>query len=195
MCNVPPRSRPTAWWKMETAEGIDRNWFLQTLESKQKTVRGLARHLDIDPSAASRMLAGKRKMKMEEASRIALFLGVSVSEVLSHAGVAIDLDGQPTRILLAAIIDERGYLKKLSEPKPLPQSVIDRAQAAIKSHNGKVIAAQIRASSGALSVWDDAVVLFGHTDSVEPAAIGTLSICRIKDGSQVFAKVERAQDR
>lgn len=172
---------------------IDRDWFIQKLDEGRKSVRGLARHMDIDASAVSRMLSGQRRMKMEEASMIALFLGVQVREVLSHAGVAVDLDGQPTRVLLAATIDEKGRLKRLTDPRPLPQSVIDRAQAAIGSNNGKVLAAQVRATSGPLALMDDAVVLFDHTDTVEPAAIGALAICRLKDGEQIMAKVERAR--
>lgn len=40
---------------------------------------------------------------------------------------------------------------------------------------------------------DDAVVLFGHTEGVERAAIGTLSICRSHKGEQIIAKIERAR--
>lgn len=175
------------------SQTIDRDWFLQQLEEKQKSVRGLARHLDIDASAVSRMLSGQRRMKMEEANRIAVFLGAPIKEVLAHAGVAIDLDGQPTRILLAATIDEDGHLHRLSDPRPLPQAVIEKAQAAIGKRNGKVIAAQIRASAGPLAFMDDAVVLFCATDVVEPSAIGSLSICRTKKGEQFFGRVDRAR--
>ena len=178
--------------KMEK-QVIDRDWFFQKLEENRKSVRGLARHLEVDASAVSRMLSGKRKMKMEEANQIALFLGAPVSEVLKHAGVAVDLDGQPTRILLAATIDEKGYIHRLTEPKPLPQGVIDRAQAAIGSRNRKVIAAQIRAPSGPLAVMDDAVVLFAPSEGVDPAAIGVLAICRAKEGEQFLGRVERAR--
>jgi hypothetical protein len=173
---------------------IDKDWFLQKLEVGGKSVRGLARHLEVDPSAVSRMLSGQRRMKMEEATSIALFLGASVAEVLSHAGVAVDLDGLPTQVLLAATINETGALERLKEPRPLPQSVIDRAQAAVsKIGNGKVLAAQVRAASGCFALWDDAVVLFNHTDHVENAAIGFLSICRSRDGGQILAKLERAR--
>lgn len=175
------------------SQTIDKDWFFQQLEEKNKSVRGLARHLEIDASAVSRMLNGQRRMKMEEANRIAVFLGAPIKEVLAHAGVAIDLDGQPTRILLAATIDEEGYLHRLNDPRPLPQSVIERAQAAIGKRNSKVIAAQIRAEKGPLAVMDDAVVLFVATDIVEPAAIGALSICRTKKGEQFFGRVERAR--
>lgn len=175
------------------SQTIDRDWFLQQLEEKHKSVRGLARHLDLDASAVSRMFAGQRRMKMEEANRIAVFLGAPIREVLAHAGVAIDLDGQPTRILLAATIDEDGHLHRLNDPRPLPQAVIERAQAAIGKRNSKVIAAQIRASKGPLSVMDDAVVLFAATDIVEPSAIGALAIYRTKKGEQYFGRVERAR--
>ena len=173
---------------------VDKKWFFQKLDERQKSVRGLARHLSIDPSAASRMLSGTRRMKMEEANEIALFLGVSLSDVLNHAGVSIERDGTPTRILLAAIINETGSVERLKEPRPLPQAVIDRAKAAVRDLvEGQVIAAQVRAASGPLSIWDDAVILFSHTDEVETAAIGVLSICRTRGGEQIMAKVERAR--
>lgn len=150
--------------------------------------------MELDASAVSRMLSGQRKMQMDEAHSIARFLNAPLTEVIRHAGVARDLDGMPTRILLAATIDERGIVDRLLDSKPLPQDFIDRALAAISgTGNGKVIAAQIRASTGPLAMWDDAVVLFGHTDRVENDAIGSLAICRKMDGEQVFVKVERAR--
>ena len=131
---------------------------------------------------------------MEEATLIARFLGAPVSEVLKHAGVAMDLDGLPTRILLASTIDEKGLVERIIHPTPLPQSVINRAKAAITIHgNAAVIAAQIRAANGPLAPWDDAVVLFSYTENVEPAAIGALSVCRLLDGSHIIAKIERAR--
>lgn len=131
---------------------------------------------------------------MDEASAIASFLSVPVKEVLKHAGVAVDLDGQPTRILLAATINEQGQIERLDDPRPLPQNIIDRAQAAISAHgNSSIVAAQIRALSGPLALLDDAVVLFRHTDEVEASAIGALAICRSYKGDQIIAKIERAR--
>lgn len=172
---------------------IDKDWFLDRLADKRESLRGMARHMGLDASAVSRMLSGKRRMRMDEANQIALFLGQPVSEVLKHAGVAIDLDGQPTRILLAATIDERGYLQRLSEPRPLPMSVIEKAQAAIRQTNGQAIAAQIRATTGPLAVFDDAVVLFEATEIVEPSAIGGLAVCRDREGNQVMCRLERCR--
>lgn len=132
---------------------------------------------------------------MDEAKQIAEFLRVSVAEVMKHAGVSVDLDGMPTRVMLTSIIGEDGFLERLKEPRILPQSIIDKAQAAIsKVGNGKVIAAQVRASTGPLAIWDDAVVLFRPTEIVEHDAIGTLSICRVRDnGKQGLMRLSRAR--
>ncbi len=181
--------------QMTSEDGkVDKKWFLNRLQEQKKSVRGLARHLEIDASAASRMLSGQRKMQIEEAHSIARFLNAPVSEVMRHAGVAKDIDGLPTRILLAALIDENGKVQRLQDPKPLPQSVIERLHAAIAGEgNGKIIAAQVRASKGPLALWDDAVILFGPTDQVDLDAIGSLSICRKMDGEQLLVRVERAR--
>lgn len=132
---------------------------------------------------------------MEEATSIARFLGAPVSEILANAGVSTDLDGAPSRVVLAAIITETGAIERLTEPRPLPQNVLDRAHAAISQSNtnGRIIAAQVRATSGPLSLFDDAVVLFSHTENVDSAAIGELSICRLMSGKQMLAKIERAR--
>lgn len=120
---------------------------------------------------------------MDEANSIASFLGVHVKDVLKHAGVAIDLDGQPTRILLVAIIKDDCWMEMLKEPRPLPQTIIDRASSAIAgAGNGKIIAAQVRASKGQLALFDDAVMLFKHTDKFDPASVGALSIVRGREG-------------
>ncbi len=157
-------------------------------------MRDLAKHIDVDPSAVSRIFAGHRQMKIDEATEIARFLGAPVNEVLKHAGIQVETEAIPTRILLAATINENGVIERLKEPKPLPQSILDRADAAvITSGNERIIAAQVRAATGPLAVFDDAVVLFEYTDSVEVSAIGTLSVCRTDDGEQMLAKIERAR--
>lgn len=173
---------------------VDSEWFREKIMDRNTSMRKIAEHLDMDVSQISRTFAGTRRMQMDEAQKIALFLHLPVSEVISHAGLGVDLDGVVSRVALAAIIDEKGSLKRLADSRPLPQSIIDRAEAAIGHEpRRRVVAAQIRASSGPLCIWDDAVVLFEATATVEPAAIGSLSICRGRDGEQILAKVERAR--
>lgn len=174
---------------------VDKAWFLSRLEDQRLSVRGLARQMGIEASAVSRMFSGQRKMQMDEAKQIAHFLRVPVAEVMRHAGVSIDLDGLPTRIMLAATIDQTGQLERMKEPRPLPQAIIEKVQAAIsRAGNGQIIAAQIRATTGPLAIWDDAVVLFKPTEVVEHDAIGTLAICRTRDGGkQSLVRLTRAR--
>ena len=114
-----------------TQETIDKEWFFSRLEEQKLSVRKLAKELGIDASAVSRTFSGQRKMQIDEAKQIAHFLRVSVFDVLKHAGISIDIDGMPIRIMLAAIIGEDGRMERMKEPSPLPQSVIEKAQAAI----------------------------------------------------------------
>lgn len=172
---------------------IDKDWFMQQLQDQKKSVRGMARFMDLDASAVSRMLSGERRMKTEEAAQIARFLGSPLKEVLSHAGVAVDLDGAPTRVILASVVSASGNIERLMEARPLPQAFIDRAQAALRGRNASAIAAQVRADDGPLAIWDDAVLLFGATETVEHDAIGSLSVCRLLSGEQILARIERAR--
>ena len=63
---------------------IDSAWFYQQLEKEGLSLRGMARALGLDPSAASRMLRGERKMSAEEQDGIAVYLGVSLPEVAAR---------------------------------------------------------------------------------------------------------------
>lgn len=63
---------------------IDSAWFYQQLEKEGLSLRGMARALGLDPSAASRMLRGERKMSAEEQDGIAAYLGISLSEVAAR---------------------------------------------------------------------------------------------------------------
>lgn len=172
---------------------IDGDWFHNRLDGRGQSLRALARHLGKDASAVSRTFSGKRKMTMEEAAEIAAFLGVPVTEVMHHAGITRD-EGLGPKILLSAVIGEDGEVRSLAEPQPLPQAVLDKAQLSIgASRNRQIIAAQVRASSGALSIWDDAVLLFAPADGIEPGAIGALSICGLAGGRQILARLDRAR--
>ena len=52
---------------------IDTAWFHQRLDARSQSVRRLARYLNIDASAASRMLRGERKMSADEQDQVAAF--------------------------------------------------------------------------------------------------------------------------
>ncbi len=173
---------------------IDGGWFFDRLDDRGQSLRALSRFLGKDASAISRTFSGKRRMTMEEAVEIASFIGVPVTEVMQHAGITRDGEELGAKILLSATIGEDGEVRPLAEPQPLPQPVLDKARLAIGAARSRtVIAAQVRATGGPLSIWDDTVLLFAPGDSVEPGAIGVLSICGLRDGRHMLGKLERAR--
>lgn len=171
---------------------IDREWFATQLDKKRASIADLARHLGVDPSAASRIFSGGRKMKMDEAVSIARFIGASVEDVLRHAGIQVD-NSLPRSFAVEAMIDEAGLMTALVEPRALPPSVSARAQAAANDDNLRLVAAQVHAVKGALSIWDDAVVVFARPDAAEPVAVGVLSIVALRDGVMMMAHVQKAR--
>lgn len=68
---------------------INTQWFVDTLNDKQMSQRGLAKHLGCDPSSVHRLLTGKRPMRLDEAEQLSTLLGKTVGEVLGHAGVPL----------------------------------------------------------------------------------------------------------
>jgi transcriptional regulator with XRE-family HTH domain len=68
---------------------IDSAWFFQRLAAKGTSLRDLARFMQLDPSAVSRMLNGERKMSADEQDQIAAFLNVPVHSVAAHRRVSI----------------------------------------------------------------------------------------------------------
>lgn len=68
---------------------IDSAWFHEQLARKSASLRDLARFMELDPSAVSRMLNGERKMSAEEQDDIAAFLGATLQDVAAHRRGAI----------------------------------------------------------------------------------------------------------
>lgn len=137
------------------------------------------------------MLNGMRKMKRQEADKVARFLGQPVEEVIRRAG--LDITSEPMPIQLAATISDQGRLVEIA-PRDLPPQLLARAQASLSmDHRGRMTAAQVRAEKGPLALWDDAVVLFQQSDAIEPAAVGVLSIAKLRDGVTMLGHLERAR--
>lgn len=69
---------------------IDAAWFRSKLTQKNRSQRALAKHLALDPGAITLMFGGKRRMQMDEAKKIAVFLGEQLTDVLRAAGMPIE---------------------------------------------------------------------------------------------------------
>ncbi|CAN7361335.1 helix-turn-helix domain-containing protein [Neorhizobium sp. LjRoot104] len=63
---------------------IDSAWFHEKLAEKGSSLRDMARFMELDPSAVSRMLSGERKMSADEQDQISAFLGIDLDEIAAH---------------------------------------------------------------------------------------------------------------
>lgn len=66
---------------------VDKIWFQDRIRDRKLSQRRLAFLMDMDPAAMSLMLSGRRRMSTEETNIMARHLGVSVQEVMEHAGI------------------------------------------------------------------------------------------------------------
>lgn len=74
---------------------MDAAWFQDVLDRTGVSQADLARHLQLAPSAISRMFKGERQMKLAEAVQIAALLGVTQDDVLRHADTATRIADVP----------------------------------------------------------------------------------------------------
>lgn len=70
---------------------VDTRWFQNRLADRRISQRKLATVLNLDPSAVSLMLRGKRQMSAAEAAEVSRVLDVDVEEVLRHAGISMGM--------------------------------------------------------------------------------------------------------
>jgi transcriptional regulator with XRE-family HTH domain len=171
-----------------TQDKVDGDWFRQQLARVGKSQNALGAHLGIAGSQSSRLFNGTRKMKFEEVPKIARFLGVTVEDVLKHAGLPVN-DKTAKPMMATQFVGPDGKLIH-TEPVELSADLINRAREAVPyDRQSQVNAALIRAPKGALAIWDDALVLYEDFGTAPPA-MGVLSIAKLRDGVQIMGHVE-----
>jgi transcriptional regulator with XRE-family HTH domain len=164
---------------MSTQPGntVNADWFKQQLEQRRLSQRKLARFLELDPSAITLTLNGKRRMQLDEASRIATFLGVPVEEVLKNAGLSLE-QNQPRLVALYGAIDSGNQVEVFEDrttveaPPILPSNVV---AVVVMNHD---------------SLIHRALAYFLLEDTINPGAIGRLAIARLRDGRMFFSRIE-----
>ncbi|MEI5681311.1 MULTISPECIES: helix-turn-helix domain-containing protein [unclassified Mesorhizobium] len=70
---------------------VDKAWFDRRMKEKNLSLRTVAKLMDVDPSALSRVFNGKRRIQVDEIGKIATILNESKSAVLAH----IEVGGAP----------------------------------------------------------------------------------------------------
>lgn len=157
-------------------------WFRDRLAERAISVRKLAKLLDLDPSAASLTLRGMRKMTLKEANHIATLLGVSVTEVIRQAGIAVAEDVQGVKLL--GTVDAKSMVQKLkdsavklvSAPSDVP-------------HDGFVL--QVRAAQSREDGW---LLIVGAAVGEPDVMVDRLCVVTLKDSKRVVGVLRRGYE-
>lgn len=120
---------------------INKRWFLDRLAERKQSQRALARYMELDASAITHVLNGKRRMQLPEAEVIARFIAVPVDEVLRHAGINLKHSGNITCPLVGTV-DSLGIVHSvtgLQVAAPLASMSALQVQAGMSSLDGMLI--------------------------------------------------------
>lgn len=166
---------------------VDTKWFRDRIADQRMSQRGLARHLGLDAAAVSLMLRGKREMKIAEAAAIASLLGVPADEVMQHAGVSIASNG--TSVPISLYMDASAELHSQGQGQTVPHPGGDLPTA--------IIAIQCRTAGTDLDHMDGWLMFTSNQmdGSIQPEAVGRLSMVRLRNGVICVAKVARGLKR
>jgi transcriptional regulator with XRE-family HTH domain len=141
---------------------MDTNWFREALRRAGSSQADLARHLDLPPSAVSRMVKGDRQMKLQEAVQIATFLDISAEELLRRAGS----DAGPSSAEPARPGRPPGRERPLLQPPPSRDQIPIRDGAGRTSSNEEPIGYTPRPAN--LAGVRDAYALYMLGESLAP---------------------------
>lgn len=162
---------------------MNAEWFQQQLALKRLSQRLLARYLGLDPSAITLMFKGKRRMQLDEAARIAEFIGAPIEDVLSNAGLV--LEGiRSKRINIVGHIEHNNRLVEdevSTQDTFIVPSNIPEGTVGIRVLN-------------TLSPLHRAVLYFRKENIVDAGSIGRLSIVTLPNGEAYLAYVDRGTE-
>ena len=161
------------------AHKVNTKWFRERLAEREMSVRRLAKHLELDPSAVSLMLRGRRTMTADEANRISGLLTIPVTEVLAQAGVQIEEDARSMSI--RASIDGHSVLH------PITAKIARRASAPRDVPAGG-LALQVRAAELLQDGW---VLFTGAFDTRVQAMFDRLAVLELRGAGRVVGTVKR----
>jgi hypothetical protein len=160
---------------------INRRYFDGLLADRKLSLRGLAREMDMSHSQLSLALSGQRKFQTDELVKISDIFAEPITRVMENAGVRA---GSGRRVSVIGAVRGDGtvelYGKDIIERVTVPEELPD-----------SVVAVQYRTAGSPIEWLDGAVSFFREPYDVDPAAIGRLAFCKIKDGPAVITGVRR----
>lgn len=161
------------------AQKVNTKWFRERLAERDMSIRRLAKHLELDPSAVSLMLRGMRTMTADEANRISGLLTIPVTEVLAQAGIPIEEDARSMAV--RASIDARSVLHPITAKSA-------RRVTAPRDVPAAGLAMQVRAAELLQDGW---VLFAGAFDARVQAMIDRLAVLELRGAGRVVGTVKR----
>lgn len=164
------------------ATKVNTKWFKDRLAERQLSMRRLAKLMQVDPSAVSLMLRGKRKITQQEAAKISGLLTIPVTEVMRQAGVTVPDDTRA--LMMRAWVDAAGHLHEVTTKT---QRRVN-APADVPSVG---LVAQLRASELTSDGW---MFFCGAFDSRVEGFIDRLCVIELKRDGHVLGILKRGYD-
>ena len=162
---------------------VNRRYFESLMQDRELSLRGLAQRMGMSHSQLSLTFSGARKLQIEEAAQLSSLFGRPIHEIIENAGVPVrTMVGQRVSVIGAMMGDGTVELNEddAAERTTAPEGI---------QEDGAAV--QARTAGTPLEWLDGAVFFFARPDDIDPAALGRLCYCRIKDGPAVMASVRR----
>lgn len=160
---------------------INTTWFVEQLERRKLSQRGLAKLMGIDPSAVSLMFRGQRRITLDEAAQMAVLLDVTATDILVNAGVKLAPAISSVK-LIGSVSDDHSVVMFGEGNHELADGPVSLPSTAVC----------IRCQMSSPSEFMDGWLLFANNTSGNPdQAIDTLALCAIKGNGLKVARIKR----
>lgn len=151
-----------------------KKWIAENLTNAEISQRELADRVGLDPGALSRTIAGRRRLQLDEASKIAQSFKVDLSEVLEHFG-----------------LQEGG---KQGRDAPLKYTLSGRSEAALYKGD-EHLPLPFGMSATSCAQWRDPSSPYDgwvfYLRAKSPILVGHLAIVLLDDGQHLIGTPER----
>lgn len=178
--------QPEAIHEEDYCVSINSKFFRDLMRDKDISVRKLAADLGMNHhSQLSLMLAGKRRMQLDEAVALGKLLGVPLNMIIANAGFP-EIMRAGKRLPVVGILRGNGEIEKV--PANTERAVAPAEEPTVVS------AIQARTTDTALTWMDRWVFYCTEKQKPNPALLGQFCHIQLKGGKQVVAQLRRGYD-
>jgi transcriptional regulator with XRE-family HTH domain len=162
---------------------LNRRYFDALLAERKLSLRALAAKMGMNHSQLSLTFSGGRRMTLDEAAQLSNIFGVPLHKIVENAGVTV----KPTngrRVPVIGVVRGDGTVE-LYDGSTIERTTVPEEMPADS------VAVQCRMSGTQLDWMDGFVMFCRKTDDVDPASLGRVCLCKIKEGAVVVGLVRR----